>query len=237
MNVVIGIQARMSSSRLPGKVLREINGKPLLSLMIKRVMQSKLCEKIVILTSDEESDDPIELLCASEHVDCYRGSLDNVLERYYHGCKEYNPKHVVRLTADCPLIDAELIDYVVSQHLISESDYTANCLIYTYPDGLDIEVFKFKLLREAHEKAITNFQKEHVTPYMRDNSNKVMSVENNIKYQGRWTVDYEEDFILVENIFRNFGDYNFKYRDIKELERNNPRLFDVNRHLWGDIYE
>lgn len=239
MKVIIGLQARMSSTRLPGKVLMEVCNKPLLELMVERIRFSKACDDVVILTSEDPSDDPIEEFCISRGINYFRGDLFNVLSRFYYGCKKFNPEHVVRLTADCPLIDSEILDHVVDSHINSKSDYSANCIEYTYPDGLDVEVFTFKLLENTFLGATSSFDKEHVTPFMRKHAKNVLSVKNIIPYVGRWTVDYADDFKFVEVIFNHFykSCENFLYEDIKKFLESNKGIKGINRRYSEQDYE
>jgi len=201
---------------------------------VDRVKRSKLIEKIVVATSENEDDIKVGDACSSNEVDCYRGSLDNVLERVYKAAKKFKPKHVVRLTADCPLTDWTIIDKVIEIHLESDADYTSNCLTPTYPDGLDVEVMKFSCLEEAAKKAQTKHQLEHVTPYIKNHPDcfKLVNVTNEINLSElRWTVDEPEDMAFVKIIYDKF--YNlkcdFKTDDILKLLEEQPNLSKMNK--------
>ncbi len=213
------IQARMSSSRLPGKVLRPILGEPMLFRQIERVKRAKLIDQLIVATSDEKSDDVIAEFCKDMNIYCYRGSLDDVLARYYHAAKRFNPDYVVRLTADCPLADPNLIDEVISFALKNEFDYASNVIERTFPDGLDIEVVKFSCLEEAFHKATTSCDREHVTSYIYNNEScfKIGSYTGDWGLSDwRWTVD-------------NLKDYEFAKKIYEELYPINPNF------LSGDI--
>jgi len=200
------IQARMGSSRLPGKVLKKINGKPMLSYLLDRVLKSKKLDKIIVATSILEKDDAIDKFCKNYGIECFRGSEDDVLSRYYECAKLYNPDIVVRLTADCPLSDPNIIDNVIQKFEDSKVEYCANTVpieTSTFPDGTDVEVFSFKALEKAYKKVKNTHFREHVTFqfWQTDEykSNQYIGDKDYSKY--RITVDYPEDFEVVEFIF------------------------------------
>ena len=170
MNLVI-IQARYSSTRFPGKILKKINGKSLLEILILRVKKSKLIDKIIIATTNDKNDNKVINKIKKLNVDTYRGSTNNVLKRYFCATKKFNKtiKNVIRITSDCPLIDSKLIDKIVLKHEKNNNDYTSNTLVPTFPDGMDIEVFKYEALKKAFKLAKTKFEKEHVTPFIKSN--------------------------------------------------------------------
>lgn len=193
----------MGSNRLPNKVLKELCGKPMLQHIVERVQACKNVENIMIATTNKETDDAIENLCKSIGADCYRGSEDDVLDRYYQAAMKYEPDNVIRVTADCPLIDAELIDYIISEHICGDYDYTSNTLVETYPDGLDAEVFKFSVLKDAWENAELASEREHVTPYIKFKGDyKRRSIERTPSLgDKRWTVDTDKDFLVISKIY------------------------------------
>src|SRR5208282_1417599 len=172
------IQARMGSSRLPGKSLAEIEGRPMLWHVIQRVKRASLVDRVVVATSTAPADDVIEKMCQENGVPCYRGSENNVLDRYYHAARAEKAAQVVRITADCPLIDPELIDQVVSRFQTGDLDYASNTMVRTYPDGLDTEVFSFSALERAWHEAVKDSEREHVTPYLRSDKFRTANVEN-----------------------------------------------------------
>lgn len=189
------LQARMSSTRLPGKVLMPLCGAPMLSRQIERIQRSKLIDKLIIATSDRPEDDPVAALWP----DSFRGSLNNVLDRYYQAAEPYSPDYVVRLTGDCPLTDWEVIDGCINS--ARAYDYATNTIRPTWPDGLDVEVFTFAALATAWEEASSSYDLEHVTPYMQINFHN-SSFENDTDLSHlRWTVDTPEDFAFVRSIY------------------------------------
>jgi len=227
------LQARFSSSRLPGKVLKPILGKPMLLHQIERLKQSKMIDKLVVATSIDISDDSIEIMCRDNSIEVFRGSLDNVLDRFYRCAKHYGPEHIVRLTGDCPLADFQLIDKVIEKYLLTKNDYMSNFLIPTFPDGLDVEIFKLSALEKAWNYAKLPSEIEHVSVYIR---NKLKSDENcNFRSaedlsQFRWTVDEHEDFIFVKKIYEAlyFDNPLFLTKDILNLLNKHPDLIRLN---------
>jgi len=195
--VVAILQARMTSSRLPGKVLKPILGQSMLALQIERTKYSQLIDELIVATSTEDSDQPIQDWCNKNKVKCFRGNLNNVLERYFQAAKQYPSEHIVRMTADCPLIDSSIIDEVIKLHLREKNDYTSNCIEPTFPDGLDVEVMTQKALKKSSELSNKSSEKEHVTLHIRNHPElyKIGSFKNDVNIQDkRWTVDYIEDF-------------------------------------------
>lgn len=233
--VILIIQARTGSSRLPNKVLMELCGKPMLQHVIERVGKCRRIDKVVVATTLLDGDDPIEKLCKELHVDCYRGSENDVLDRYYQAARLYCPKHVVRITADCPLIDSRIIDSIIDIHIKGEYDYTSNTLVETYPDGLDTEVFRYEALEKAWKMAKLASEREHVTPYIKfKDSFKRFSVERTPSLaQKRWTVDTNRDFEFIEQIYNNlyYQDSNFGMDNILEFLRKNIELEQINANI------
>jgi spore coat polysaccharide biosynthesis protein SpsF len=229
------LQARFSSSRLPGKVLKPILGKPMLLHQIERVQHSKMIDKLVVATSVDSSDDNIEKTCINNNIEVFRGSLDNVLDRFYQCSKHYNPSHIVRLTGDCPVVDWQVIDQAIDCHISTKSDYTSNILPPTYPDGLDVEVAKFSALEEASKCAVLPSELEHVMPYLRTNSRfKKFNLESEEDLsEHRWTVDNSEDFEFIEKIYEELYLKNNKFNahDILKLLEKNPQIKDKNYHI------
>ena len=231
--IVAVLQARASSSRLPGKVLKPLLGRPMLARQLERVARSARIDKLLLATSDHASDQPVADLAREAGVAAFRGSLDDVLDRFYQAVLPHRPDHVVRLTGDCPLSDPSLIDDIVAAHLEGGYDYTSNALEPTYPDGLDVEVFRFKCLEEAWREAQLPSQREHVTPFI----NRQPSRYNIFHYKGepdlsalRWTVDEPADFELVRTVYETLFPSNprFPTRDILELLEKRPELKDMN---------
>jgi len=201
--IVAIIQARMGSTRLPGKVLKEVNGKSLLMYQIERVKISKLLDKIVVATSMSSKDDLISDFCKRNNIDCFRGSENNVLSRYYECAKEFQADIVVRLTADCPLSDPVVIDDVISLFQKEKVDYTANTAppdTTRFPDGSDVEVFSIQALKRAFIECLNPHDREHVTFYFwqHDNNFKTIQMSQGVDWSKyRFTVDYPEDFEVV----------------------------------------
>jgi glutamate-1-semialdehyde 2,1-aminomutase len=234
VNIVAIVQARMGSTRLPGKVMMKINNTPMIGLLFERLSKSKKITKIVLATSINVNNNPLERYVNSLNYTVYRGDESNVLDRYYQAAKQENADVVVRITGDCPLIDGGLIDEVITGFINSDADYASNREPPTYPDGLDVEVISIKALEEAHKKAKERFQREHVTPYIiNSNTYKKFYLKNSKDLSAeRWTVDEPEDFIIVKYIFNYFHPkINFSWRKIIELKENNPKLFTANEHL------
>lgn len=232
-NVVAMIQARFSSSRLPGKVLKPMQGIPMLQHVVNRVQACQYIDKAVVLTSDQTSDDPLAKFCQQQNIEVFRGPLNDVLGRYWLAAQHYQPQHIVRITADCPLLDPTIIDAVIEMHLQQNNDYTANCLQYTLPDGLDCEVFSFDTLKALAYQADKQSWREHVTLMLRQNKlHGVLKVESWQHQQdlSRWrlTVDYPQDFDFVAAIYQQFGDqYLFGLADIVELFKRDVALFNT----------
>lgn len=230
------LQARTSSTRLPGKVLKQILDEPMMFRQIERIQHSSRIDKIVVATSNDQSDDVIEIECKARGVEYYRGSLDNVLDRFYETAKIYKPDHIVRLTADCPLIDSDIIDDIIEYHLKESNDYTSNTVEPTFPDGLDVEIFKYQSIVDAWKEAQLTSQKEHVTPfiYQQGERYKLGIFKNVIDLSDlRWTVDEEMDFQLITHIYNAlypiYGS-EFKIKEILNYLNENLNLLNLNNN-------
>ncbi len=227
------VQARASSSRLPGKVLRPILGRPMLSRQLERLRRCKHIGKLLVATSDDFSDQPIADLCVAESVACFRGSLSDVLDRFYQAANSFLPAHVVRLTGDCPLADPEVIDRVIEFYLQGDFDFVSNAIDPTFPDGLDAAVFRFRLLEQAWREAKLPSEREHVTPFMRHHPERYKIGS----YKGspdrsylRWTVDEPADFAFVSAVYERLypGKPDFSSEDICRLLDERPELLRLN---------
>lgn len=236
--IVAIIQARMGSTRLEGKVMKSLCGKTVLSHDIERIKQSKLINEIVIATTEYDRDNIIVNESLKNGVKVYRGSEEDVLSRYYEAAIEYNADIIVRITSDCPLIDPFVIDDVIEHYLESDYDLVTNggldLSMRTYPRGLDVEVFSFKMLKEANGYASRKYEREHVTPYIYENSKKIYYYKNKTdesKY--RWTLDTDEDLELIEAIYDNLyqGKHDFYFSEILDLFTRKPELFDINKYV------
>jgi len=235
VKVLAILQARMSSSRLPGKVLKPLLGKPMLERQLERLQQVKKIDLVLVATSDGDEDSAIEELCKKVNVPCFRGSLNDVLNRFYQAAKTYQPEHVVRLTGDCPLVSPKIIDKVISQHLSSDKVYTSNCYPPSLPDGLDMEIFTWDALEVAEQEVKSDYDREHVTTYIRNNLTKEKQgfyIHPTDLSAHRWTVDYPEDFKLVSEIFSELYPKNqmFELNDILVFLEENPELSSMNQH-------
>ena len=241
MNILI-IQARMGSTRLPGKVLKEVDGEPLLKFMIDRVVDSKLVDKVVIATTVSEKDDAIVDFCKNYNLSYYRGSEHDVLDRYYETAKLYDAKTIIRCTADCPLIDAEFVDETIELYLNSNVDYASNTCppdLKKYPDGSDVEVFSFAALERAWKETTNIKDREHVTFYFwkRGKDFSTILLDNKEDWgKYRITVDYPEDFVVVERIIKQLKKEkkNGSLKEIINTLNENPELTKVNsKYTWG----
>lgn len=227
------LQARLSSSRLPGKVLKPLCGQPMLGRQIERLKRCKKLDKLTVATSTDDSDDALEHFCRQAGVACFRGSLNDVLDRFYRTALPYVPEHVVRLTGDCPLIDPELVDRIVEFHLAGGYDYTSNTIDPTFPDGLDVEVFRFEALHRAWQEAVLPSAREHVTVhlYTRPDTFRLGSYRGAPDLSNlRWTVDEADDFALVETIYSALYPVNpcFSTSDILAFLATTPELLTCN---------
>ncbi len=233
MNTVAILQARMSSTRLPGKVLKPLIGEPMLFRQIERLMRCKEFDHLIVATSTSDSDDLLADECEKRGVECFRGSLDDVLERFYRSIKTYNPRNIVRLTGDCPLADPFLIDDVIRFYKEGDYDYVCNCDPPTFPDGLDVEVMNYASLEVSFESASIRSEREHVTLYIRSHAEK-FKIGNYLAITDRsslrWTVDEPEDFIFVEAVYNELYEKKpeFTTNDILELLESTPSLIKLN---------
>lgn len=233
MNVLCILQARMSSTRLPGKVLMPILGEAMLARQIERIRRARLVQGLTVATSNEASEQPIAEICASLSVDCYRGSLRDVLDRFCGAAEPHHPLHVLRLTGDCPLTDPGLLDALVELHLAGEYDYSSNVHERTYPDGLDAEIFRHVLLERARREAHTPFEREHVTPWLYRTGpafKRGALKDTRDRSRLRWTVDYPEDFEFVTRVYRALypGNPAFSAEDVHRLLAAHPEIAAIN---------
>ena len=239
MNVVCIIQARIGSTRLPGKVLKNICGKTVLQHDIDRLRRVKNIDEIVIATTILEKDEAITKEADRLGLKYFRGSEEDVLSRYYYAAKENNADVVVRVTSDCPLIDSEVTEKIIQYYIENNDkyDYVSNTIDRTYPRGLDTEVFSFSSLQKAFNEASSMRDREHVTPYIWDNPHlfRLFQYKNQTDYSNlRWTLDTAEDFELINRVY-NFlyaeKGNNFNIDDIIELYRKHPELIDINKDI------
>lgn len=238
--IIAIIQARMGSTRLPGKVLMQIDGKPMLEYQIERVKKAKLIDTIVVATSVLRQDDPIGDICNKIGIDCFRGSENDVLSRYYECAKKYQAKTIVRLTADCPFSDPEVIDKVIQLFIDAKADYAANTAPpqnSTFPDGSDVEVFSMEAFEKVNKEAKDKYDREHVTFYFwkygKDfKTAQLISEINWSKY--RFTVDYSEDYDVAKyaatqlkekGIFGHIGEIIEIIESNQEIKAKNSKYY------------
>lgn len=230
------LQARMSSTRLPGKVLLRTCGKPLLQHQIERVRRAKRLDVLVVATSTEASDDPLQALCERLGVPCHRGSLADVLDRFVGAARPFAPGWVVRLTGDCPLADPVVIDAVIEAGQAQGVDYASNALHPTYPDGLDAECIRWDVLEQAWREARKPSEREHVTPFIHTQPERFALRE--VRHTPdlshlRWTVDEPADFVFVSQVFEHLHASKpaFGMEDVLAFERRHPEIARINRAL------
>jgi len=238
LNIVAIIQARMGSTRLPGKVMKTILDKHVILWDIDRVSLSKLIDEIVVAIPFGKQDDVI-----ADTIEEYnnkilisRGSEDDVLDRYYNAAVQTNADVVVRITSDCPLIDPVVVDHVIEQFLNNDCDYCSNSLQRTYPRGLDTEVFSFDALSKAWNESKKDYEREHVTPYIIENPDKfkLLNVSNTIDLSHlRWTLDTKEDFEFIDAVYQRIylEKQMFFMDDVLDLLDKEPGLIDINKHI------
>lgn len=231
------IQTRMGSSRLPGKVMVDIEGKTVISHVIERVKQSKRIDEVIIATTTLSQDDIIVDQAEKNGVQWFRGSEDDVLSRYYGAAKERGLDIIVRITSDCPLIDPFIIDKTIEMYLDNKFEIVTNAGIdlsqRTFPRGLDNEVFSFTALEQAYINAKVKYQREHVTPYIYEHLKKG-HFKNDIDYSAyRWTLDTDDDLELIKTIYGYLykGRHDFYFQDIIALIQEHPEISKINEHV------
>lgn len=246
MKILTVIQARMSSTRLPGKVMLPILGKPLLIRMIERIKAAGLAGELVVATSTNPDDDAIEKLCKQEKINCFRGHLTDLLDRHYQVAKKFSADAVVKIPSDCPLIDPHMIEKVL-KHYISNADkfdFVSNLHPATYPDGNDVEVMSFTTLERAWKEAAKNFEREHTTPYIWENPDKFrianVEWETGLNYSTthRWTIDFEEDYLFIKKVYEELYPNSpiFSLREILDLVEQKPEIAAINQKYSGKYW-
>lgn len=238
MEVLAITQGRSGSTRLPNKILKTINGESLLDIHIKRILKSSKVDQLLIATTTSPDDAIIADIANKNKVPYYRGSEDNVLDRFYQAALPYQPKWVVRLTTDCPLIDPKIIDKAINLAIEKGVDYCSNVFNPTYPDGIDVEVFRFDALEKAWKEAKLSSEKEHVTPYIRNNSShfnkdlfSAYNFENKENYgHARLTVDEPADFEVIKLIIEALGT-DKDWKTYADYYINNDKVKSINDHI------
>ncbi len=227
------LQARTGSTRLPGKVLLPILGRPMIERQIERLRRSRRIERLLIATSTQAEDDALAALCGRIGVPCFRGSLDDVLDRFYQAAKAHGARHILRLTGDCPLADPLEIDRLIDFYLEGRFDYASNCLEPSFPDGLDAEIFSFETLERAWREARLASEREHVTLYIITHGEKFrlgsLRAERDLSHL-RWTVDEPEDYEFVRRVYEALYPRNpaFDTKELLQLLEAEPALAGIN---------
>jgi spore coat polysaccharide biosynthesis protein SpsF len=229
------VQARMGSTRLPGKVLMDLGGETVLGRVVRRLSRAARVQEVVIATPSCTNDDAITIECQRLGVACFRGPEHDVLARYVGAAERFGCELIVRITSDCPLIDPEIVDEVIQSRIEKRADLACNDLPATFPRGLDVEVFTLEALRKVQALATENYQREHVTPvfYERQDNFRIASVQAERDYSlYRWTVDTAEDLHLIREIYAQFAnDDHFGWRAVLELVQHRPELARINAHI------
>jgi spore coat polysaccharide biosynthesis protein SpsF len=234
MKTVAIIQARMGSTRLPGKVMKEISGEPMLSRVVNRTRRARLLDDVMVATSTEVSDDTIEDYCRHISAPVFRGCELDVLDRYYRAAQFHGADVVVRITSDCPLIEPEIIDRSVTEFMEQCPDYASNGMVRTFPRGLDVEVMSLAALERAWSEATEGYQRVHVTPYLYQSSHfRLLNIVNDVDYScHRWTVDTALDLDFVRAVYRRLGPADtFNWREVIRLVEEEPALAEINRSV------
>ena len=234
MKVIAIVQARMGSTRFPGKVMQLINGVPMIELLLQRLARARTFDTILLATSVDPRNKPLVEHVRSLGYEVYEGSETDVLERFYEAAKPHRPDAVVRITGDCPLVDPEVVDKVVQVFREENKDYVSNAQPPTFPDGLDCEVFTFRALELAFAEVSLPVQREHVTPYLREAeqfSRANVKNERDFSHE-RWTVDEPRDLVVVASVFAHFSPRtDFTWNEVIELRKSNPALFEANSDI------
>ncbi len=243
MKVVTMIQARMSSTRLPQKVMLSLCGKPLLYRMYERVKRAHYSGEVVVITSRNKTDDPIAELCKEYDIPVYRGHLSDLLDRHYKAARKYKADAVVKVPSDCPLIDPSVVDKVIRNFVENNDkyDYVSNLHPATYPDGNDVEIMSFEAIEKAWREAEKDFEREHTTPYMWEHPNLFgignVEWETGADYSSthRWTIDYEEDYVFIRSVYEELYDTKpwFGIHEILDLLKEKPYLNSINSKYAG----
>jgi spore coat polysaccharide biosynthesis protein SpsF len=236
MKSVAIIQARMGSTRLPGKVLSDLEGEPMLARVVNRSRRAITVNEVVVATTIKPADKPIAELCSKLGRPCFQGDEDDVLDRYYRAALAHRADLIIRITADCPMVEPEIIDRVVLELQNNEKiDYAGNTLPpRTFPRGLDVEAVTFEALERAWREDENKAWREHVTPYIYNHPEKfkLYAVVNSVDYSSmRWTVDTYEDLSFIRNIYKHFGHDHFSWHDVLTVLRQHPEWLEINRHV------
>jgi spore coat polysaccharide biosynthesis protein SpsF len=229
------VQARMGSSRLPGKVLMDLGGETVLARVVNRLRRSMLLDDIVVATTQSASDDVIVSECERLAVESFRGSEVDVLDRYYQAAQVCKADVVVRITSDCPLTDPVVVDEIIAVFHDQQADYASNTIVHTYPRGLDAEVVSRTALERARAEARQSYEREHVTPYFYEHPElfRIASCQGSADYSHyRWTLDTPDDLRLIRRIYSRFGNQDiFGWQEAVALMEREPELAELNSHI------
>jgi spore coat polysaccharide biosynthesis protein SpsF len=234
MKTVAIIQARTGSTRLPGKVLKPLAGAPMLNRVVARVKRARGIDEVLIATTNEKQDDALAELCTNNGWPCFRGSENDVLDRYYQAARQCGADVIVRITSDCPLIDPQIISSVLEGLDLQGADYSSNVYPRTYPRGLDVEVFTFAALETAWREDRNPAWREHVTQFIARHPERFARTNltsDDDESAHRWTVDTAEDFALADKICAHFPNDEFSWRDVLALVAQHPEWTAINRHI------
>ncbi len=228
------IQARTGSTRLPNKVLLRLQGKSVLERVVQRVRESRKIDKVVIATTTQKKDDRIVNICKKLNIDYFRGSENDVLDRYYQAVKLFGVDSIVRITADCPMIDPDIIDKVIDLYKKEKLDYASNVIPPTFPDGLDVEVFSQKALKKSWKEAKLKSEREHVTVYMWRNPRlfKQNHLKNKVNLSDRrWVLDGPKDYEFMKRVYDKLylNNHNFRMNDLLKFFMKNPEIEKINK--------
>ena len=229
------IQARTDSTRLPNKVLKEIEDTPMICHIINRIKRSRNVEQIILATTDKDSDKILLDIAEKFKIIGFAGDDDDVLERFFNAATSFSADPIVRITGDCPLVDPELLDNMIQIFLENRYDYISNTIERTFPDGLDIEIFSFDALKKTHQQAKWSSEREHVTPFIVKNQDlfRVYNYRNKQDLSNlRWCVDEEDDLLMVKQIFHEMNtEQFFSTADIIDLVSKNPKIAEINKNI------
>lgn len=237
MSIPVIVQARMASTRLPGKVLRSVAGRPLLSYLVDRLQRVRLADMLLIATTVSDTDLPIVDFCTQHQLPVFRGSEEDVLQRYREAAESVEAHAVVRVTADCPVIDPAIVDNAIQLFLNArDADYVSNTIERTYPRGMDVEVFTFDALREADAMAVRAHEREHVTPFIYQHTERYTLkhlTQDSPDEDWRWTVDTPEDFCLIAKMIEELGGHTgrFNLSEMRAFMLRRPELAALNGHI------
>ena len=228
------VQARMGSTRLPGKVMADLGGVPMINFLLERLSHARSLNSIVVATTDAPSDDILARHLEAAGIAVFRGSVDDVLDRFYQAARTARADTVVRITGDCPLVDPDLVDEVIEAYRAGDADYVSNVSPPTYPDGLDTEVFSFAALERAWHETNSKYDREHATPYLRNSGKfRTLNISHKLDLSAeRWTVDEASDLKVVRAIIETFSPRtDFSWQDVVDLSVRRPELFLLNQQI------